>query len=550
MLIDGNEVSDIYIGLNRVKRIQIFGNTVYELPDALLIEAPDVFVGKSIILRASQGGTRVYPDSWTITSGSQYATINSSGKLEILQAASQGGTVTVRADYGNSTATAVISVTYDVELSIVCSDTIMGTSGTYIVLYDGNDITSSSTITISSGSATVASGDITFSASGQLVFTATYNNKVSNPKSVTLVYDANTSTETTVDPDTGATTTTTTTETTDPDTGETTTTQTTVVTQEDGSESTTNSETVTQTDGSSSTNSTTTNSDGTSSETTSTTSAPDPDTGSVTSNSTTTNYDENGDTTGSSTNTTVENTDGSSTSSTTNYDAEGDPTDQTNQATDTQGNVDTQDVEFNNQGEPTVVGYTIDTSNNPEGTKDITGNGVNTEFIPFDGSNGFEIHIRFKSRKQDQPNPPLVVDTEDTGANYHFTILCSKSPFKPWPGFHIRWTLSKKNYSSGNLVFGYKDNSQGSSSTNRNLALSSHNDIYDYTISYDPNLIKYPSKFRCQDNLNGAATISVNVNFIPLEYSVTLGYNINQQGQPYRYSNVEILEFSINKLEV
>ena len=50
------------------------------------------------------------------------------------------------------------------------------------------------------------------------------------------------------------------------------------------------------------------------------------------------------------------------------------------------------------------------------------------------------------------------------------------------------------------------------------------------------------------DNLNGGATISLNIDFNPLDYGVTLGYNINQQGQPYRYSNVTIYEFSINKL--
>ena len=550
MIIDGGEAKDIYISGLRVRRIQMFGETVYELASALSIEGPSEYSGKYFLLSAYQDNQKVYPQTWSITSGTQYATINSNGRVDINSNTSTQQNITVTATYGNATASKTIGVLYDTEFIIVCADTITGTSGNYQVFYDGNDVTSTATITITSGTATVSSGDITFNASGSLTFYATYNGFTSQPKTTMLVYNSNAETETTVDPDTGETTTTTTITETDPQAGETTTSTTTTVTQEDGSESTTNSETVTQTDGSSSTNSTTTNSDGTSSETTSTTSAPDPDTGSVTSNSTTTNYDENGDTTGSSTNTTVENTDGSSTSSTTNYDAEGDPTDQTNQATDTQGNVDTQDVVFDDQGDPTVVGYTIDTSNNPEGTKDITGDGVNTEFIPFDGTNGFEIHIKFKSRKQDQPNPPLVVDTEDTGSNYHFTILCSKSPFSPWPGFHIRWTLNKNNYSSGNLVFGYKDNKEGTSSTNRNLALSKHNDLYEYLISYDPYLEKYPSKFRCQDLLNGAATISLNINFIPLEYPLTLGYNISQAGTPYRYSNVEILEFSINKLEV
>ena len=268
--------------------------------------------------------------------------------------------------------------------------------------------------------------------------------------------------------------------------------------------------------------------------------------GSSTSSSSTTNYDENGNITGSSTNETVNNSDGSSTSTTTNYDENGNPTDATNVSGDVEGNVDTQEIEYDSNGDPVVTAYTIDTSGNPSGSKDITGNGVNTGFYPFDGGDGFEMHIRFRSVKTEQPKPPLVEDTEDKGSNYHFTILCSKDPNSPYPGFHIRWTLSKTNYSSGNLVFGYRGRT--GSATNRSLAQSTHDGVYDYTIAYDPTLKKYPSKFRCQDNLNGAATISLNIDFNPLSYGFTLGYNINQQGQPYRYSNVEIYEFSITKL--
>lgn len=138
------------------------------------------------------------------------------------------------------------------------------------------------------------------------------------------------------------------------------------------------------------------------------------------------------------------------------------------------------------------------------------------------------------------------MDTEDTSSNYHFTILCSKDPNAPYPGFHIRWSLSRTNYSSGNLVFGYRGKT--GSATNRNLSPAKSGDLYDFTISYDPNLVKYPSKFRCQDNLNGGALITLNIDFNPLEYPLTLGYNINKQGEPYRYSNVEILEFTLTKL--
>jgi hypothetical protein len=246
--------------------------------------------------------------------------------------------------------------------------------------------------------------------------------------------------------------------------------------------------------------------------------------------------------------TVTENSDGTTTTSqtATTFDEEGNETGHVQTDTDAQGNVDTQTVVKDEDGNDVVTGYTIDTTENPDGGRDITGDGVNTGFYPFDGGEGFELHIRFRSVKTEQPNPPLVTDTEDNGSNLHFTILCCKSPFQPYPGFHIRWTLNKKNYSSGNLVFGYKGST--GSSANRSLAASKNNDVYDFTVAYDPKLKKYPSKFRCIDNLNGGATISLNIDFNSLDYGVTLGYNINQQGQPYRYSNVEIYEFSISKL--
>jgi len=371
---------------------------------------------------------------------------------------------------------------------------ISGESATFTAIYDETlNVTSSTTWSIITGSeyATINSnGELTIlsgASSDTVIISATYNG-ISTQKNLVVTYVSGTTSET----------------------------ETVIVVDQEGNTTTT-------------TTTTTTNEDG-SSESTST---------SIT-------YDENGDVTGSSENNTTVNADGSSTSSTVNYDENGDPTDGENQWTDTSGNVDTQDITYDENGVPTVIGYNIDTSGNPEGSKDITGDGVNTGFYPFDGGEGFELHIKFRSVKTEQPNPPLVVDTEDKGANYHFTILCSKDPNSPYPGFHIRWTLSKTNYSSGNLVFGYRGRT--GSATNRSLAISKHNNVYEYRIVYDPELKKYPSKFRCEDLLNGAATISLNIDFNPLNYGLTLGYNINQQGEPYRYSNVDILEFSVTKL--
>ena len=161
----------------------------------------------------------------------------------------------------------------------------------------------------------------------------------------------------------------------------------------------------------------TTNSDGTSSETQQTVSAPD-EQGTTVSNSTTVNYDENGDTTGSSANTTTNNTDGSSSSTTTNYNAEGDPTDKQNQDIDSLGNQNTQDIVYNEDGDEVVTAYNIDTTNNPSGNGENISDGINTEFIPFDGTNGFELLFHFKAKYDDQPNPPIVPDTEDKNLLY------------------------------------------------------------------------------------------------------------------------------------
>jgi hypothetical protein len=273
-----------------------------------------------------------------------------------------------------------------------------------------------------------------------------------------------------------------------------------------------------------------------------------PDTGEISTITTTTTENQDGSSTTETTNVAPN---GSSETTTTNYNSDGDPVDGKTNTVDVQGNSNTQEVTYDENGDKTVMAYTIDTSGNASGTGEtINGDGINTEFVPWDNSDGWEMHIRFSSSPSGQPNPPIVVDTEDTGTNIHFTLLCAKSPFKPWPGFHIRWTLNRNTY-AGNLVLGYTY-SGATNSTNRNLAKAptsgANANMYDFTISYDPTLKKYPSKFRCVDNFGRGSTISYNYDFDPIEYELTIGYNLNQQGQPYRYSNLTVYEFTINKL--
>ena len=520
------------------------GNTISKL--LYIIFNQNQYTGKSFLLTSTYDGNTVYP-SWTILSGSQYVTINSNGKVTINEGVTNQS-IEIQASYNGETDNKTITVSYDNQLTIESADTITGTSGNVIARYNSSVVTPTWSITSGNQYATIdSSGEITIISSGTITVSASYNN-YSATKNITLVYDSSTSTEVEVNED-GSTTTTVTIVTENQD-GTTTETSVITTTNEDGSTSNTESETTINQDGSSETTSTTTNSDGSSSETTSTTSAPDPTTGSTTSTSTTINYDENGNSTGSSDNTTVNNTDGSSSSTTTNYNSDGDPTSQVNNEIDTSRNSNTQNIEYDDNGDPVVTGYSIDTSNNTTtGKESLGGNsGVNTHFIPFDGTNGFELVIKFRTVKTEQPNPPTVTDTEDNSNNYHFNILGGKSAAKVgsvWPGIDIRWTLAKSNYSSGDLLTRYQPAS--GAQTSIKITNNHQSNVYYLKYVYDPSL--ETGKMKIYNLWNSSKEIGSNDKALGSQnLEITIGYALNMQGNPYRYANVDILEFNVTKL--
>lgn len=518
---------------------------------------------------------RVVPASWTITSGSQYATVNSNGKVSIVEG-TINQIIVVQAVYNTYTDSKTVTISYDNQLTIECADTITGTSGNAIGRYNGNIIVPVWTITSGSSNGSIsASGEITIISSGTITLSATYNGYTTT-KNIELIYDAGSTTETTIDDEGNITTETTTTV--ENQDGSTTTTTTITITNEDGSSSSTETSTTENEDGSSETTTTTINSDGSTTESTSTTSAPDEngsktteeststtnadgtssatnstiienEDGSSESQTTTVNYDVNGDTTGSTENTTTNNADGSSSSSTTNFDENGDPTDQQNVETDTTGNINTQDVEFDENGDPTVTGYNINTDASDGSGKDLTGSGVNTEFIPFAFNEGFTMHIRFKSIGSEQPKPPVVEDTEDTGSNYLYNIFSAKSTTKInniWPGFDMRWAVAKTSSSS---TFQFRRTLVGETTSATTDIKDRHlNNVYDFIITYDPS--QSSRKFALHDNLAKEYALSVNKtlqNNVNLE--LTIGYALNMQNQPYRYSNVTIYDFEVNRLD-
>ena len=473
------------------------------------IVSEDTYVGKFFYCTCKFNGEQVF-GTWSMGLGNQYASINANGKVTI-NSGVQNQNIIVNCTYGGYSDSKTITISYDNQLAIECAAEISGTSGNAVAMYNSDVVTPTWSITSGNQYATINSnGEITILSSGTIVIQAVYSSYTTT-KTVSVAYVIGQSSSTEIGDD-GSVTTTTTTIVENQD-GSTTETSTSTTTHDDGSVSNTETETTTNQDGSSTSSSTTVNSDGTSSQ--------------------------------SDTNVA---SDGSSTNVTTNYDENGDPTSGSSNTTDVQGNSNTQEVVYDENGDTEVVGYTIDTSGNESGSgEELTGNGVNTEFVPFSnaGSEGFEMHIVFRTVKTEQPNPPIVVDTEDTGSNYLFNIMTCKSPNKPYRGFHIRWALSKKNYSSGNLVLGYTA-ANASSTTSRTMY--GVNDIYDITITYDPLLVKYPSKFRCVSNQGQFSTVSTNITFESNQLDFVLGYAVNQQGNPYRYSNVTIYEFSVVRL--
>lgn len=179
---------------------------------------------------------------------------------------------------------------------------------------------------------------------------------------------------------------------------------------------------------------TTENEDGTT--TTTTTTVVDNGDGSSTSTSESTTYDENGNVAGSSSNETTNNADGSSESVTTNYDANGNETGHETQNTDTSNNVSTQVVEKDENGNDVVTEYTIDTSGNQSGQgmgNDGEG-GVDTQFIPFDGSSAWQLDITAYFKYSEQ----TFVSSEGN----HATLVNLMKEVSPWPGMVIRYEQS------------------------------------------------------------------------------------------------------------
>ena len=237
------------------------------------------------------------------------------------------------------------------------------------------------------------------------------------------------------------------------------------------------------------------------------------------------------------------NSDGSYNSIETNYDAEGNATDGTNITGDTNGNVSTQDVKYDESGNTIVTGYDIDTSANPNGAKEFRADGVNTEYYALDVTQGFVMDIHFTIDFTNQP--PNQSD------NHHNIINSKRATPEPWYGFQVRQSSANKYIQLGTQFSTGSNANTTISTTNANHYQGSSN-IYEYNlhIVYDPTASD--NKFTCDELIGNSFHYTANNTFPDIEdlkyIKTTVGCALDANGDPFRFSNIDVFSFSIKKL--
>ena len=248
---------------------------------------------------------------------------------------------------------------------------------------------------------------------------------------------------------------------------------------------------------------------------------------------------ETGDTT-TTTTTIINYSDGtsSSESTTTTYDSDGNPSYTENTSTDVSGNVNTQEIEYDEDGDPIVTGYSIDTSNNPDGVKNYNGDGVNTEYYAFDLTHGFVLNINFTINYSRQPS--------GQNENHHNILTMKRATPSPWYGFQLRHSNNNKVIILGTQFA--TGNNTNTNITGRSTGVTNEQE-FNLTITYNPNASS--NKFVCRDNINNKNIYTSNLTFPDIEelryLKVTIGHALDADGNPYRYSNINVINFSINR---
>lgn len=253
---------------------------------------------------------------------------------------------------------------------------------------------------------------------------------------------------------------------------------------------------------------------------------------------TTTITDEDGNVIGTMEGTRTNNNDGSYNSTTTTYDENGDPTSSMHASGDTSGNINRQEVVYDESGNSAVTAYSIDTDENPDGSKNYNGDGVNTEYYAFDLTEGFVMDYHFTIDFANQPS--------GQDENHHNILTAKRANPSPWYGFQIRQTSTARTVTFG-TQFATGSNTNTSVSP---MSMTGSVGEYNFKVIYDPTAST--NKFRVL-NANTSASIFTSNNTFPdiddLKYlKVTLGYAMDTNGDPFRYSNINVMDFNIQKL--
>lgn len=248
--------------------------------------------------------------------------------------------------------------------------------------------------------------------------------------------------------------------------------------------------------------------------------------------------DVNGNVIGTSESNTTTNADGSYNGATTNYDANGNPTDGNNVTGDTDGNVSTQNVEYDESGNTIVTGYDIDTSGSESG-KTFNGDGANTEYYAFDVTHGFELEMHFTVDCSNKPS--------GQNQDHHNILTAKRATPEPWYGFQLRQTRTN-HY----IQLGTQFNTGSNTNTQINPASMTGNTAeYNLKIIYNPTLTA--NTFICRDLVNNTDVFVSNGTFPDLEalryLKVLIGYAVDGNENPYRYSDINVFNFSLKKLK-
>ena len=521
----------------RRSRVSLRVNDFAPQAHELKIVNDGTFAGKSFVCQCMYDNRSVI-GCWSLASGSQYATMNSNGKVEISSGV-QSQTIEIHCEYGGMSASKQIVVSYGNQLDIECASLVAGTSGNAIARYNSSIV--QPTWSLADGSSVLdlsADGSFTILASGQAALSAYYSG-CSAQKTIAVELVQGKTTQTEVNED-GSVTTETQTVIENPD-GSTTTTVEATTTSEDGSTSTVQETTVVAEDGSSTSEMQVTRSDGTSSTTQSQATAPD-EHGTTVTTSTTVNYDQNGNEANSIESTTTSNADGSSSSTTTSYNAEGDPTSQENVGIDTDGNASSQSIAYSSSGDPVVTGYNIDTSSSSEGAKEFDADGVNTEFYGFDSVDGFVMNLHFTIDFTDQP--------PDQNQNHHQILSMKRADPSPWYGFQLRQSSTNKYIQLGTqFEFGSNTNTTISPQA-ANWVVENQIAEYNIQVTYDPTL--FSDTFVCRELKSNRNVFSSSYLFPDLEelryLTVCIGYGLDENAQAYRFSKINVLNFTLQKI--